>query len=59
MAINRRQRGWRRGGMVEGEGGRRRSAWPTEDRLVQNPHLEPIFMSAAMKMGTRMRIGVE
>ena len=45
--------------MVEVEGGRRRSTWPTEDRLGGNPHLEPMFMSTAMKLGPRMRIRVE
>ena len=45
--------------MIEGKGGRRRSAWPKEDRSGRSPHLETNFTSAAMKLGTRMRIQVE
>ena len=39
----------RRAGMVEGESGRERSAWPTEDCLGHDPHMEPILTSLDMK----------
>ena len=56
MTINWRRRGWQRGGMDEGEGGCRHLAWPMEDRSGQNPYLEPMFMSRAIKLGIWMRI---